>query len=256
MTETALESSTVGEATYRRIRTDIVFARLEPARKLKLEEMKAMYGASVSTLRELLSRLTSEGLIVSEGARGFEVSPVSAANLREVAAMRVLLESHALKESFDLGDMEWEGRVVSAHHKLARMEQRMASGERAQAELWKRYDWEFHHALISACGSRVLLDAHAAIYDKYLRYQMLAAVFRGDVAANEHRSLLDAALARDWKAAHAILNVHVQDCVRQMMKDGRLQQPADAVPLPRTRARAANAANAAEAPRGRTRARA
>ena len=202
MTEATPETPTVGEATYRRIRADIVFGRLEPARKLRLEEMKSMYGASVSTLRELLSRLTSEGLIVSEGSRGFEVSPVSAVNLREVAAMRVLLESHALKESFDAGDMEWEGRVVSAHHKLARMEARMAAGERAQAELWKRYDWEFHHALISACGSRVLLDAHAAIYDKYLRYQMLAAVFRGDVAAGEHRSLLDAALARDWKAAH------------------------------------------------------
>ena len=58
--------------------------------------------------------------MVAEGLRGFEVAPVSAENLREIAAMRLLLESHALTQSFKAGDMEWEGRVVSAYHKLRR----------------------------------------------------------------------------------------------------------------------------------------
>src|SRR5450755_1434694 len=61
-------------------------------------------------------------------------SPISAANLREVAAMRCLLESHALRESFEAGDMEWEGSVVAAHRKLAAMERRMKAGERSQAQ--------------------------------------------------------------------------------------------------------------------------
>ena len=70
----------------------------------------------------ILNRLTSEGLVLAEGQRGFEVAPVSAANLKELAALRMLLEGHALEQSFAAGDMEWEGRVVAAHHKLARME--------------------------------------------------------------------------------------------------------------------------------------
>ncbi|MGH9551196.1 MAG: GntR family transcriptional regulator, partial [Terriglobales bacterium] len=191
MLDDALEDSPVGEKAYRRIRADIIFGRLAPGRKLTLDRMKEAYGASVSTLRELLNRLSSEGLIIAEGSRGFEVTPTSATNLREVAAMRHLLESHALRESFESGDMEWEGRVVAAHHKLASMEKRLTTGERSQPEVWKRYDWEFHHALISACGSRVLLETHATIYDKYLRYQMIAAVFRGKIATAEHRQLLE-----------------------------------------------------------------
>ncbi len=214
------DTDPVGESTYRRIRSDIIFGRLAPGQKLTLERMKQAYHASVSTLREILNRLSSESLIKAEGAKGFEVMPISPENLRQVASMRQLLESHALKESFEAGDMEWEGRVVAAHHKLAQMEKRMAAGDRSDAETWKRYDWEFHHALISACGSQVLLDTHAMIYDRYLRYQMVAAVYRGEAASGEHHALLTSALARDWRGAQRALTTHIQDCVAQMIRGG------------------------------------
>lgn len=219
LTDTSLDSpdgATVGEMAYRRIRSDIVLGRLTPGRRLPLERMKEAYGTSVSTLRELFSRLSTEGLLVAEGSRGFQVSAVSSANLREVAAMRQLLECHGLKESFQRGDLDWEGRVVAAYHKLATMEKRMAANDPSPAETWRQFDWAFHVALISACGSDLLLQTYASICDKYLRYQMIAAVFRGEMAANEHRLLLECALARDWQRAQQTLTTHVEDCVTQM----------------------------------------
>lgn len=216
-------TETAGEKAYRRIRKDIIFGRLTPGQKLKLDGLKEAYGVSVSTLREMLNRLTAEGLIVAENARGFEVAAVSAQNMKEVANLRQLLECHALQQSFVAGDMDWEGRVVSAHHKLSQMEKRMISGDRTDAELWKRYDWEFHHALISACGSKALLDAHAAVYDKYLRYQMIAVVFRGESAAREHRQLLECAMKRDAQSAQTLLIKHIQDCVTYTLSNGPVQ---------------------------------
>jgi DNA-binding GntR family transcriptional regulator len=215
-------AASIGEMAYRRIRSDIIFGRLAPAQKLRLEVLRETYGTSVSTLRELLNRLASEGLVEAEGQKGFMVSPVSATNLREIAAMRLLLEGHALAQSFDAGDMEWEGRVVAAHHKLARMEKRMLARDRADPELWKRYDWEFHHALVSACGSQVLMESHAAIYDRYLRYQMVAVMFRGEIAAREHEILLDCALRRDKARAAQVLAVHVEACVDHTVAAGTL----------------------------------
>jgi DNA-binding GntR family transcriptional regulator len=214
---------TIGENAYRRIRSDIIFGRAAPGQKLRLDRLKDVYGVSVSTLREILNRLTSEGLVTAEGQRGFEVSAVSAANLKEVAALRMLLEGHALEQSFASGDMDWEGRVVSAHHKLASMERRMAEGDRSETELWKRYDWEFHQALISACGSQVLMDTHAAVFDKYLRYQMLALSFRGEIAAQEHKTLLDSALIRDAATAKATLERHVKGGVEHALATGTIR---------------------------------
>jgi DNA-binding GntR family transcriptional regulator len=214
---TPLLQAPVGETTYRRVRADIVYGRLAPGQKLTLDRMRDAYGSAVSTLREIFNGLASEGLITAEGARGFEVAAISPDNLREVAAMRQLLECDALRSSFEAGDVEWEGRVVAAHHKLASFEKRLAAGDRVDEEMLRRYDWEFHNALISACGSRLLIDMHASIYDKYLRYLMLAAVFRGAPVVEEHRKLLNCALARDWRAAQLVSVTHIQDCVAQML---------------------------------------
>jgi len=215
--DVAASPAPVGEMTYRRVRADIVYGRLAPGQKLTLERMRDAYGSAVSTLREIFNGLASEGLIIAEGARGFEVASISRENLREVSAMRLLLECDALRSSFEAGDVEWEARVVAAHHKLASLEKRVGAGNRAEEEVLRRYDWEFHNALISACGSRLLLEMHAGIYDKYLRYLMLASVFRGEPVVEEHRKLLNFALERDWRSAQATTITHIEDCVAQMV---------------------------------------
>ena len=215
-------AETAGEKAYRRIRDDIVTGQLAPSQRLKLDGLKETYGVSISTLRELLNRLASEGLIVAEGARGFEVAPISVQNFKEVANLRQLLESHALEESFAAGDMEWEGRVVAAYHKLSLVEARVLGGNRAAPDAWKRYDFEFHHALLSACGSKVLLDTHSAVFDKYLRYLIIAVVFRGEITAREHRSLLECALKRDVRTAKEVLVRHIQECVAFTLAKGTI----------------------------------
>jgi DNA-binding GntR family transcriptional regulator len=215
-------AETSGERAYKRMRADIIFGRLIPGQKLKLDKLKSSYGVSISTLREILSRLASEGLVLAEGQRGFEVPEVSAKNLKEIAGLRQLLEGHALAQSFAAGDMEWEGRVVAAHHKLASMERLMQTGDRSQTETWKRYDSEFHQALISACGSRALMETHAAIFDKYLRYQMIALSYRGDIAAREHKSLLECALKRDAETAGRVLAEHVTGGVEHALATGAI----------------------------------
>ncbi|WP_346915533.1 GntR family transcriptional regulator [uncultured Roseibium sp.] len=213
---------TVGEGAYRQVRSDIIFGKLLPGQKLRLEKLKTAYGASVSTLREILNRLASEGLVVAEGQRGFQVAPVSADNLRETADLRLLLETHALEQSFASGDVDWEGRVVAAHHRLKALEARMRDGDRGDIQAWKRYDWEFHQVLISACGSELLMETHADVFDKYLRYQLLALSYRGDIAAEEHRLLLEHALERDAAKACEVLARHIRGGVEHALATGTI----------------------------------
>ncbi|MCV2869634.1 FCD domain-containing protein [Defluviimonas sp. WL0002] len=204
------ESGLVGQDVYRAIRRDIIFGQLEAGAKLRLEKMKASYGASVSTIREALSRLVTEGLVEAAGQRGFSVAGMSDTELREIADLRILVESHALGLSIAAGDTEWEGAIVAAHHKLSRMEERMAAGDMSVRETWKQYDWEFHQALILACGSRALMEVHGTIFDKYLRYQMRRLTYRGETASAEHRALLEAALDRNALRAQEILRTHIE----------------------------------------------
>src|SRR5918997_2155210 len=131
-----LTAASIADRAYDQVRTDIIFGRLAPAARLPLDRLARRYGASVSTLREILSRLSSEGLVLAEGQRGFSVTPVSPAGFEDVAAMRLLLESHAIPLSFAAGDLEWGSRVVAAPHKLAFMERRMLAGG-GDAGVWE-----------------------------------------------------------------------------------------------------------------------
>ena len=210
--------NTVGSNTYQRIKHDIIYGELEPGTKLKLDGLKTRYAASLSTLREMLSRLASEGFVAAEEQRGFFVTPVSREDLIEITNLRVLLECSAVKESIENGDTDWEGNLVAAHHKLHLMEQKMLNGDEIQKETWKRYDGEFHLAMIQACNSKNLLDIHATIYDKYLRYQMLVLTYRGQEAVDEHKAMFDAALARDAKLAQELLEKHIRKGVEHTLE--------------------------------------
>lgn len=201
--------ATIGASIYQQIKHDIIFGTLKPGAKLKLDALKDRYQASLSTLRETLNRLASDGFVDAPEQRGFFVRDVSAEDLTEIANLRVLLECHALELSVANGDTEWEGNLVAAHHKLHLMEKRLLSGDDTEKEAWKRYDWEFHQALISACASSNLLALHATLYDKYLRYQMLVLTYRGQEAVDEHQTMFEAALDRDAARASACLRTHI-----------------------------------------------
>lgn len=208
----------LAQVTHAAIRSDIIFGVLAPQQRLKLDDLQARYGASIPTLREVLNRLTSESLVIAEEQKGFAVAPISVGNLRELASLRKLIEFHALDLSFQRGDVDWEADVVAAHYRLSRIEDRLLSGETADRTEWKRYDFGYHQTLIGACGSAELLSLHRAVFDKYLRYQMIFLTYRGQIAADEHRALKDAALARDFPAARALLERHIDGGVEHALR--------------------------------------
>lgn len=211
-------SLSLAQSTYAAIRTDIIFGGLPPGQRLKLDDLQSRYGASVPTLREVLNRLTSEALVVAEEQKGFTVAPISVANLLELASLRKLIEFHALELSFRHGNVDWEAEVVASHYRLSRIENRLMAGEPADRLEWKRCDFGFHQTLIGACRSAELLSLHRAVFDKYLRYQMIFLTFRGQIASDEHRALREAALARDVSTAHTVLERHIDGGVEHALR--------------------------------------
>lgn len=200
---------TVGDTVLQQIRADIISGALQPGQRLRLARLRQAYGASITTLREMLSRLVSESYVVAEGQRGFEVAPISQSELRELADMRIMLESHALRRSIEQGNLEWEARVVSAHHMLHSVETRLIEGDGTPVETWVEYDWNFHRVSIDACDMPALMDTHRNIFERYLRYHMLTLEFRGEVARRDHDRLADLIVSRQADAAVELLTQHI-----------------------------------------------
>jgi GntR family transcriptional regulator, carbon starvation induced regulator len=124
-----------------------------------------------------------------------------------------------MTESFLAGDVEWEGRVVSAHHKLSSTE-RIIQSNGDDPERRKRYDGEFHQALISNCGSRELKKAHSVVFDKYFRYTLQ---YAGRSTVKQHQALLESALERNIERAKIVLVEHISECVEHALASGVLR---------------------------------
>ena len=80
---------TLIEHAYTRLRDDIVSGQLVPGEKLRVEHLKERYGVSAGTLREAITRLASDALVVTEGQRGFRVAPITIEDLEDITNLRV-----------------------------------------------------------------------------------------------------------------------------------------------------------------------
>jgi len=203
------QPKTLVESAYRNLRRDIIEGRLQPGEKLRVEHLKDNYGVGAGTLREALSLLISDALVVSQGQRGFRVSPVSIEDLEDITRTRVMLECEALRQSIAIGDDAWEGELIAAFHRLTKAEEKL--GEPDAREEWEERNRVFHEVLISACPSRWIKHFLSILYHQAERYRRLSLALRPiprDVHA-EHQELLDATLARDAERATAAMSEHI-----------------------------------------------
>ncbi|MDH5797529.1 MAG: GntR family transcriptional regulator [Paracoccaceae bacterium] len=202
-------SKRVGVFVREKLRHDIIFGRLEPGQKLRLDALQRDFGASVSTLRESINFLSGEGFIEMRGQGGFFVPQLSRDNLRELTEARLLVESHSTELAIKHGTMEWETKLVAAHHKLHRTEQMLSGGDESVRGDWHYFDRAFHQALIVGCGSSEIVKMHELLISKCMRYHIKVGAERCLEAAAEHKALFDAALARDAVRAKTILREHL-----------------------------------------------
>ena len=195
---------------YARLRADILAGRLEPGRKLKIEELRKSYDVGASPIREALSHLASDHLVERLDQRGFRVTNVSGEEFDELRKTRCWLEERALRESIAHGGPDWEERIVLAAYRLSCLPWSKSDNQYVVNGDWEILHKAFHIALISACGSAILLRFCDQLYDQNIRYRVLSnqAAFHMRDSSAEHEAIKAATLARDADLAVERLLAH------------------------------------------------
>lgn len=203
-----------------RLRQDILKGSLKPGARLAMADLRSRYAIGLSPLREALSRLAGEGLVVAEGQRGFRVAPFSPADLDDLTFVRQTIEAAALSEAMAQGDERWEAQIVAAFHLLERRIGGAGADNPAACDAYEEAHRAFHLALTAGAGSPRASQLQAALYDQARRYRLL--LYRGlpdpQQALDEHRQIMQRVLARDARVV-ALLKDHLaatRDGVRRM----------------------------------------
>ena len=213
------QARTLAADVLSRLHADIVTSRLNPGEPLRFEPLKEAYAASFTTLREALTTLVADGLFVSEGQRGFRVAPVSRTDLVDLTETRVLIERQLIRLAIEKGDDDWEVAASAALHRMTLAEQRIGPKYALTSE-WKLVHRQFHEALVSACGSPILLGVRANLFARAQRYHSLSSMYRPTKRdkTSEHKALLDAALSRKVEKAQMLVDGHIRSTTQNVLE--------------------------------------
>ena len=205
--------ATKADLVFDRLRGDILAGRHRPGQRLRYTELCDRYATSTGVLREALLRLVEQGLVISEAQHGFRVVPLSAADLRELTEARFELEGLTLRLAVTNGDVNWESRLVAAHHVLARSPQLDPDDPDQLSDAWAAAHEEFHAALLDGCANQRLKSVAAtmrASTELYRRWSVSLRKESGRDIPGEHARILDAAVSRDTDRAVTLLTEHIQ----------------------------------------------
>jgi GntR family carbon starvation induced transcriptional regulator len=208
---------TLAAKVFRQMRADILECRLPPGSKLPFDELRARYSVAVSPLREALTRLTEEGLVILEEHRGFKVAPVTRQKLHEIISTRREVDALTIRLSIERGDAAWEARVRASFADLSSGPISANDGE--MDSVWERSHAAFHASLHSGSGSMWLERLCALLFDQTTRYRRLwFKHLRGDFdVVGEHCQIMEAVLARDVLAATYLLRRHTELLVNPLL---------------------------------------
>ena len=167
------EEDTVVSTLASALRRDISFGVLPPDQKLKIDDLRVRYGGSKHSLRETLRVLSAEGLVEAVAQRGFRVTSATDEDLHDILLVRTEIEKVALQRAIKLGDLQWEGRVIAAHHALRKLE----SAVDQQVDDLIALEWDeacrvFSAVLIEACESPRLIDLQRKYFDQSRRFRL------------------------------------------------------------------------------------
>jgi DNA-binding GntR family transcriptional regulator len=217
------DSETLSTHIRDSMRGDILAGRWAPGDKLQLTALSQHYKTSSTVIREALTRLVGDRLVILKPNRGFFVPTLSLAELKDINELRCRSEEFGIGLAVERGDLAWESELIAAHHTLERTPYRETKPEAQLTDAWNRAHQAFHAKLLEACGVPVLIDLCSTLSDLsqlYGRWAGTATRYINRDVAQEHREILAAALDRDAKLASRLIRVHYETTLNAILKSG------------------------------------
>nr|WP_302056146.1 GntR family transcriptional regulator [Pseudomonas sp. SBB6] len=192
-----------------RLRSAILDGRLEPGLALRQQELATLFGVSRMPVREALRQLEAQSLLQVVAHKGAVVAPLIGEDAVDTYALRVILESEALRQSIPLLDAD---DIALARSYIAQLE-----NETRHAEIG-RLNRLFHMSLYSKATNQKLLrliENELNEEERFLRFH-LSSMGLGKLTQDDHIGLVDAANDKSVEDAVRILERHLNNGAKTM----------------------------------------
>lgn len=215
-----MKYNTKVDIVYHAIKTDIERGVYLPGDRIVISRIARQNECSEIPVREALRRLESEKLVELIPNKGAVVSSVSKSYLEQLFAVKILLESYAVRLSVDT-------LTKSQIRRLRGIAQEMVEAiEKGDLKHNSALNYKFHMTIYRSTKNDVLADYIDEMWKKWPigHYRNYVSDEWYRISAGQHFALLDAIEAGDRDRAEEILRAHKSGALDNLGPENRSRE--------------------------------
>lgn len=198
----------LGDEVYNAIYAQLMSLKIPPGGRISVDSLVRELGVSQTPIREALSRLEAQGLVVKTHLIGYSAAPqMDRKRLEELYELRLLLEPFAAARAAENMDEEAVAALeaIDKDMRTARHEDaRLAYGHFAQS------DGAFHDAIALGSGNALVQETLARLHTHVHLFRLYFHARATTDANDEHARIIAAIKRKDATAAEAAMRDHVE----------------------------------------------
>lgn len=206
------------EATYQRLKRDIVEGVYTPRQRLVETDIAPALGVSRATLRAVLVRLQHEGLIEIQPNRGAQVRAFSVAEADRILQVREVLEGLAAAIA---AEKATPAQLAELRSIVAEMKSTFAADDLlGHLPIAGR----FHRVIVEAAANEFIEQFLSTLHAPLIRHQFRIILVPGrkDHALAEHQAILTALEQRDAARAEQAMRHHMAQLRKSLQQASHL----------------------------------
>lgn len=195
------------DAAYTKIKSAILRCDLPPGTQITEQDLASELNVSRTPVHQAIVRLEQDGWVKLQPKRGVLISPVTAAEMRDIYEVLLGLEAIAVERlasrPADLNDpidLELRMAAEKANHAL----------QSCDLMEWAGQDYRFHSLLVERSGNPCLANMARTVMEKSHRARLLTLRIRVPPAESnkDHELIVDAIVKRSPASARSALDAH------------------------------------------------
>lgn len=185
---------------YNELKRKIIRCEYLPGQQLNEDLLCSLFGSSRTPVRDALSRLEQEGLVIIHAKRGVKIAEVSISAVNELFEVRMRIEPYAVRTyGGRQSDETYAGYM------------RQFTGNIGSKTTFYDLDNTFHYSFIKCSGNRYINMVYGIMADQSARFRILSdADERLQLTQEEHYQIAACCLRRDWIGASNQMQHHLE----------------------------------------------
>jgi len=197
----------LGDEVHSAIFSRIMALEIVPGARISVDALARELGVSQTPIREALTRLESEGLVVKTHLVGYSAAPqLSGAQFNDLFEMRLLLEPFAAAKAAQAMTEAAIGQLGALCAEMSGLEQAEGPGAYAQ---FAQLDMALHDQIVASTGNRLVVEALARLHTHVHLFRLAFNTQVTSATLGEHERLVEALRQRDGVEAQAAMRDHI-----------------------------------------------